>query len=332
MIRIGINGFGRIGRIALRIALKDPNVVVVGINDVKPVDYIAYSLKYDSVHGKFHGSIEVKGENLIVNGETIKTFSKDRPENIPWKELDVDYVIEATGRFTSYNLAQKHMEAGAKNVVISAPSDDAPMFVFGVNHLELKHDMHIFSNASCTTNCLAPLCKVLDEVYGIEEALVTTVHCTTSSQNTVDGAAPMYRRGRAALNNMIPTSTSAGKAISRIIPKLKGKVNAIAVRVPIVDVSLIDMTVRLSKNTSYKELMEAMRTYSNGELKGVLGYTEEEVVSQDFVSDPRTSIVDAKAGIELNERFFKIISWYDNEYGYAHKLIEMIKYKESLNQ
>lgn len=331
MIRIGINGFGRIGRIVLRIALKDPNVQVVAINDVKPVDYIAYSLKYDSVHGKFQGTIDVEGENLIVNGESIATFSKDKPENIPWKEFQVDYVIEATGRFTSYNLAQKHMAAGAKNVVISAPSDDAPMFVFGVNHNELKSDMHVFSNASCTTNCLAPLCKILDETYGIEEALVTTVHCTTSSQNTVDGVAANYRRGRAALNNMIPTSTSAGKAISRIIPKLKGKINAIAVRVPIVDVSLIDMTVRVSKNTKYQEIMETIRSYSQNELKGVIGFTEEEVVSQDFVSDTRTSIVDAKAGIELNERFFKIISWYDNEYGYAHKLIEIIKFKESLN-
>lgn len=331
MIRIGINGFGRIGRIALRIALKDPNVTVVAINDVKPVDYIAYSLKYDSVHGKFQGTIEVEENDLIVNGERIATFSKDRPKNIPWADYNVDYVIEATGRFTSYDLAKRHLESGAKNVVISAPSEDVPMFVFGVNQDELTPQMKIFSNSSCTTNCLAPLCKVLDEEFGIEESLVTTVHCTTSSQNTVDGVASNYRRGRAALNNMIPTTTSAGKAISRVIPKLKGKINAMAVRVPIVDVSLIDMTVRLSNSTSYDIIMETFRNASEGELKGIMGFTEEQVVSQDFVSDSRTSIVDANAGMELNDRFFKIVAWYDNEYGYASKLIEMIKFKETLN-
>lgn len=330
MIRIGINGFGRIGRVALRIALNDPSVVVVAINDVKPVDYIAYALKYDSVHGKFKGSIEVLEHQLIVNKQLIETFSKDKPENIPWGDFDVDYVIEATGRFTTYELASKHLKAGAKNVVISAPSDDAPVFVYGVNHTELTKEMHVFSNASCTTNCLAPLCKVLDEEFGIEEALVTTVHCTTSSQNTVDGAASKYRRGRAALNNMIPTTTSAGTAISRVIPKLDGKINAMAVRVPILDVSLIDMTVRTVKNTSYKNIMDSFSKSSQEELKGILGYTEEEVVSQDFVSDPRTSIVDAHAGMELNSRFFKIIAWYDNEFGYASKLIEMIKFKASL--
>ncbi len=331
MIRIGINGFGRIGRMVLRIALSDPKVTIVAINDIKPVDYIAYSLKYDSVHGKYRGDIHVDGDELIVNGERIVTFSKDNPENISWSDFDVDYVIEATGRFTSHDLAQKHRYSGAKNVVISAPSDDVPMFVYGVNHTELKSDMYIFSNASCTTNCLAPLCKVLDESFGIEEALVTTVHCTTSSQNTVDGAASNYRRGRSALNNMIPTTTSAGKAISRILPKLEGKINAMAVRVPIVDVSLIDMTVRVSKSTSYNEIMKTMLHYSENELKGIMGYTEDHVVSQDFVSDPRTSIVDASAGMELNDRFFKIVSWYDNEYGYASKLIEMIKFKETLN-
>lgn len=331
MIRIGINGFGRIGRMALRIALNDPKVAVVAINDIKPVDYIAYSLKYDSVHGKFQGTISTDGDFLIVNGERIATFSKDRPANIPWADYKVDYVIEATGRFTSYDLASKHLKAGTKNVVISAPSEDAPMFVYGVNHLELTPDMQVFSNSSCTTNCLAPLCKVLDEQFGIEESLVTTVHCTTSSQNTVDGVASNHRRGRAALNNMIPTTTSAGKAITRVIPTLEGKINAMAVRVPVIDVSLIDMTVRLSKKTNYDAIMKVFKKYSEGELQGVMGYTEDQVVSQDFVSDPRTSIVDASAGMELNDRFFKIIAWYDNEYGYASKLIEMIKFKEILN-
>lgn len=330
MIRIGINGFGRIGRMALRIALKDPELSVVAINDIQPVDYIAYALKYDSVHGSFGGEIKTEGNHLLVDGKRIPTFSEDRPEHIPWKSYQVDYVIEATGRFTALREAQMHQTAGAKNVVISAPSEEVPMFVYGVNHWNLTSNVSIFSNASCTTNCLAPICKVIDEEFGIEEALATTVHCVTSSQNTVDGAAANYRRGRAALNNMIPTTTSAGSAIVRILPQLMGRINAIAVRVPIADVSLIDLTVRTSKSAEYTEVMKALQLASESTLSGVLGYTEDPLVSQDFVSDPRTSIVDVTAGMALNKHFFKIIAWYDNEFGYASKLLEMIKFKASL--
>jgi len=330
MIRIGINGFGRIGRLAFRTIIERKNIEIVGINDLLEVEHLAYLLKYDSVHGKFKGTIEVKDNNLIVNGKSIRITSEKRPENIQWDKINVDYVIESTGFFTDKNQAALHINGGAKKVVISAPSKDAPMFVMGVNHNLLSKNEVVFSNASCTTNCLAPIVKVLNDNFGIVEGLVNTVHSTTSSQKTVDGPSEKWRRGRSALNNMIPTTTSAGEAITKIIPELEGKILAMAVRVPIVDVSLVDLTVRLKKSTSYTAIKEAMKKASKNELKGILGYTEDEVVSQDFVSEPRTSVFDAKAGLALNENFYKIIAWYDNEFGYANKIVDLIEYSASL--
>lgn len=330
MIRIGINGFGRIGRLAFRTIIERKNVEIVGINDLLEVEHLAYLLKYDSVHGKFKGTIEVKENNLIVNGKSIRITSEKSPENIQWDKINVDYVIESTGFFTNKNQAALHIKGGAKKVVISAPSKDAPMFVMGVNHTLLSKNEVVFSNASCTTNCLAPIAKVLNDNFGIIEGLVNTVHSTTSSQKTVDGPSKKWRRGRSALNNMIPTTTSAGDAITKIIPELEGKILAMAVRVPIVNVSLVDLTVRLKKSTSYTAIKEAMKKASENELKGVLGYTEDEVVSQDFVSEPRTSVFDAKAGLALNENFYKIIAWYDNEFGYANKIVDLIEYSASL--
>ncbi|WP_372793744.1 type I glyceraldehyde-3-phosphate dehydrogenase [Lutibacter sp.] len=330
MIKIGINGFGRIGRIAFRSAINRENIEIVGINDILDIEHLAYLLKYDSVHGKFKGTVEVKKGSLIVNGKSIRITSEKKPENIKWDAINVDYVIESTGFFTNKDQAALHLKGGAKKVVISAPSKDAPMFVMGVNNKLLSKDELIFSNASCTTNCIAPIVKVLNENFGIIEGFVTTVHSATSSQKTVDGPEKQWRRGRAALNNMIPTTTSAGEAITKIMPELKGKILAMAVRVPIVDVSLVDLSVRLEKSTSYAKIKEVMKKASENELKGILGYTEDEVVSQDFVSETRTSVFDAGAGLELNENFYKIISWYDNEYGYATKLIDLIIYSESL--
>jgi glyceraldehyde 3-phosphate dehydrogenase len=330
MIRIGINGFGRIGRIAFRSVINRENIEIVAINDLLEINHLAYLLKYDSVHGKFKGTIEVKDENLIVNGKSIRITSEKKPENINWNAVDVDYVIESTGFFTNKDQAALHLKGGAKKVVISAPSKDASMYVMGVNNTLLLKEEQVFSNASCTTNCLAPILKVLHENFGIIEGLVTTVHSTTSSQKTVDGPEKQWRRGRAALNNMIPTTTSAGEAITKIMPELKGKILAMAVRVPIVDVSLVDLTVRLEKATTYTKIKEVMKKASENELKGVLGYTEDEVVSQDFVSEPRTSVFDAGAGLELNENFYKIISWYDNEFGYANKIVDLIEYSASL--
>lgn len=330
MIKIGINGFGRIGRIAFRSILKRSNVEVLAINDVLPIDHLAYLLKFDSVHGKFNGTIEVGDDSLIVNGNSIRITSEKNPENIQWDKLGIDVVLESTGLFTDKNQAERHIKGGAKKVAISAPSKDAPMFVMGINHHNLTEDCLVFSNASCTTNCLAPVVKVLNDNFGIIEGLVTTVHSTTSSQNTVDGPSDKWRRGRSALNNMIPTSTSASEALIEIIPAMEGKLLAMAVRVPITDVSLIDLTVRLGKATSYEDIKLAMKKASENELYGILGYTEDEVVSQDFVSEPRTSVFDAKAGLELNPNFFKIISWYDNEFGYANKIIDLIKYSASL--
>ena len=330
MIKVGINGFGRIGRLALRSIINRKHIEVVAINDLLEVSHLAYLLKYDSVHGRFKGTIEVKKDFLVVNGKSIRITSEKKPENIKWDKVDVDFVIESTGYFTDINSAALHLKGGAKKVAISAPSVDAPMFVMGVNNKELTKDDLVFSNASCTTNCLAPIVKVLHENFGVIEGLVTTVHSTTSSQNTVDGPSKNWRRGRAALNNMIPTTTSASEALSRIIPEMEGKVLAMAVRVPIVDVSLVDLTVRLKKSTNYKAIKSAMKYASENELKGVLGYTEDEVVSQDFVSEPRTSVFDASAGLELNENFFKIISWYDNEFGYANKIVDLIEYSASL--
>ncbi len=330
MIKIGINGFGRIGRLAFRSVINRKNTEIVAINDLLEIDHLAYLLKYDSVHGKFNGTVEVENGKLIVNGKSIRVTSEKKPENINWDAINVDYVIESTGFFTNKDQAALHLKGGAKKVVISAPSKDAPMFVMGVNNTLLSKEVLVFSNASCTTNCIAPIVKVLNENFGIIEGFVTTVHSATSSQKTVDGPEKQWRRGRSALNNMIPTTTSAGEAITNIIPELKGKILAMAVRVPIVDVSLVDLTVRLEKSTSYAKIKEAMKKASENELKGILGYTEDEVVSQDFVSETRTSIFDAGAGLEMNENFYKIISWYDNESGYANKLVDLIEYSASL--
>lgn len=330
MIKLAINGFGRIGRLAFRSAIHRKNFQIVGINDLLDIHHLAYLLKFDSVHGKFNGTIKVEGNYLIVNNQKIKITSEKEPNNIPWKSLDVDYVIESTGFFTDSNKAALHLIGGAKKVVISAPSNDAPMYVMGVNHKNLKKEDIVFSNASCTTNCLAPIAKVLNDNFEIIEAIATTVHTATSSQKTVDGPEAIWRRGRSALNNMIPTTTNAGKAVVKIMPELEGKLLAMAVRVPIVDVSLVDLTVRLKKATSYDEIKAVMKFASENQLKGILGYTEDEVVSQDFVSEPQTAVFDAKAGLALNDNFFKIIAWYDNEFGYATKIVDLIEYSNSL--
>jgi glyceraldehyde 3-phosphate dehydrogenase len=330
MIKIGINGFGRIGRLAFRSIIDRKNIEVVAINDLLEIDYLAYLLKYDSVHGKFNGTVEVNESSLIVNGKAIRVTQEKNPEDIKWNEVNVDYVLESTGLFTDKNKAELHIKGGAKKVAISAPSNNAPMFVMGVNHKDLTKQDIIFSNASCTTNCLAPIAKVLDDNFEIIEGLVTTVHAATASQNTVDGPIKQWRRGRSALNNMIPTSTWAAKATTKILPQLEGKILSMAVRVPTVDVSLVDLTVRLKKSTSYEEIKNVMKFNAEHELKGILGYTEDEVVSQDFVSEPRTSVFDANAGLALNENFYKIISWYDNEYGYATKIVDLIEYSASL--
>lgn len=330
MIKIGINGFGRIGRLAFRTAINRKNIKVVAINDLLDIDHLAYLLKYDSVHGRFNGTIEVKDKQLIVNGNAIRVTGEKNPEAIDWGKVGVDYVIEATGLFTDKNKAALHLKGGAKKVVISAPSKDAPMFVMGVNHTKLTKENLVFSNASCTTNCLAPIAKVLHETFGIVEGIVTTVHAATASQKTVDGPEKQWRRGRSALTNMIPTTTNAAIAVTNIMPELQGKLLAMAIRVPIADVSLVDLTVRLEKPTSYQKIKAVMKKASENELKGILGYTEDEVVSQDFVSEPRTSVFDAGAGLELNPNFYKIISWYDNEFGYATKIVELIEYASSL--
>ncbi len=330
MIKIGINGFGRIGRLAFRSIINRQDIEVVAINDLMPADYIAYALKYDSVHGRFQGEIEVINDMLLVNGKSIRITSKKNPKNISWDKVDVDFVIESTGNFTNRNAASLHLKGGAKKVVISAPSEDAPTYVMGVNHTNLVKDELVFSNASCTTNCLAPIVKILNDNFKISEAMVTTVHCATSSQNTVDGALKQLRRGRSSLNNIIPTTTSASHALIKIIPELNGKFLATAFRVPVPDVSLIDLTVRFQKSTTYSKIKEIVKNASENELKGILGYTEDEVVSQDFVSDTRTSIFDAKAGLALNDNFFKIICWYDNEFGYSTKIVDLILYANSL--
>ncbi|MDX1829089.1 MAG: type I glyceraldehyde-3-phosphate dehydrogenase [Lutibacter sp.] len=330
MVKIGINGFGRIGRIAFRSAFTRNNIEVVAINDLLDVNYLAYLLKYDSVHGKFKGTIEVKDNFLVVNGKTIRVTSERNPEDINWKQVDVDYVIESTGLFTDREKAALHIKSGAKKVVISGPSVNAPMFVMGVNHKDLTKDEAIFSNASCTTNCLAPIAKILNKKFGIIEGLVTTVHAATASQIPVDGPNKKWRRGRSAINNMIPTTTNAASAVVTIMPELKGKLLAMAVRVPTVDVSLVDLTVRLKKSTSYAEISKTIKEASENEYKGIIGYTDDEVVSQDFVSEPKTSVFDAKAGLELNPNFYKLISWYDNEFGYATKIVDLIEYSDSL--
>lgn len=326
-IRIGINGFGRIGRIVFRESLNRDNVEVVAINDLLNVDHLAYLLKYDSVHGNFKGNVEVKGGHLYVNNKFIRVTAEKDPTLIKWddEKVDVDIVAECTGIFTTLEKAQAHIKGGAKKVVISAPSSDAPMFVMGVNHNEVKPTDTIVSNASCTTNCLAPLAKVINDNFGIVEALMTTVHATTATQLTVDGPSKKdFRGGRSALLNIIPASTGAAKAVTKVIPELKGKLTGMAFRVPTADVSVVDLTVRVAKETSYEEIMKTFKTASETSMKGTLGYTEDLVVSQDFVSDTRISIVDANAGIGLSSTFFKIVSWYDNEYGYSSKLLDLI--------
>ena len=330
MIKIGINGFGRIGRLAFRSAIVRDNVQVVAINDLLEVDYLAYLLKYDSVHGRFNGTVEVKDGNLVVNGNTIRVTAERNPEDIKWNEAGAESVIESTGFFTTLEKAELHIKGGAKKVFISAPSKDAPMFVMGVNHKDLKASDAIVSNASCTTNCLAPIAKLLNDNYGIVESLMTTVHAATSSQKTVDGPLNKWRRGRSAIVNIIPTTTGAAKAVTKVIPELKGKMDAMAFRVPTADVSVVDLTVRLEKSTSYEEIKKLMKNASENEFKGILAYTEDEVVSQDFVSETHTSIFDAGAGVELNPNFFKIISWYDNEFGYSTKIVDLLVYANSL--
>ncbi|MBT8259142.1 MAG: type I glyceraldehyde-3-phosphate dehydrogenase [Bacteroidia bacterium] len=330
-LKIGINGFGRIGRIVFRATLKRSNVDVVAINDLLDVKHLAYLLEYDSVHGRFDGKIEVVDGNLVVDGHTVRVTAERDPKNLKWDEVGADIVAECTGIFTTLDTADYHLQAGAKKVVISAPSKDAPMFVMGVNHHEVKASDNILSNASCTTNCLAPVAKVLEDNFGIEEALMTTIHAATSSQMTVDGPNKKnYRLGRSALHNIIPSTTGAAKAVGKVIPELNGKLTGMAFRVPTMDVSVVDLTVKLKKDTSYDEIKRKFKEAADGEMNGVLGYTDEAVVSQDFVSDPRTSIFDAGAGIELNSKFFKVVSWYDNEFGYSNKLIELALYANSL--
>jgi glyceraldehyde 3-phosphate dehydrogenase len=323
-IKIGINGFGRIGRLVFRETLNRDNIEVVAINDLLDVDHLAYLLKYDSVHGRFAGNIEIKEGQLYVNDKHIRVTAEKDPNNLKWNEVDTDIVAECTGIFTTLETAQYHINGGAKKVVISAPSADAPMFVMGVNHESAKATDTIVSNASCTTNCLAPLAKVINDNFGIVEALMTTIHATTATQLTVDGPSKKdFRGGRSALLNIIPASTGAAKAVGKVIPELNGKLTGMAMRVPTADVSVVDLTVKVAKETSYEEIMEVLKNASETSMKGILGYTEEDVVSTDFNSDPRTSIVDAKAGIGLNSTFFKIVSWYDNEYGYSSKLVDL---------
>jgi len=331
-IKVGINGFGRIGRLVFRAMAERSNIEVVGINDLIDAEYMAYMLKYDSVHGTFKGEVSVQGNNLVVNGKTIRVTSEKDPNNLKWNEVGAEYIVESTGLFLSKDSAQAHINAGAKKVILSAPSkDDTPMFVMGVNHLELTDDVKIFSNASCTTNCLAPLAKVIHDNFGIAEGLMTTVHATTATQKTVDGpSAKDWRGGRSALNNIIPSSTGAAKAVGKVIPSLNGKLTGMSFRVPTADVSVVDLTVKLDKPTSYEEICAAIKAASEGELKGILGYTEDAVVSQDFVSDARTSIFDKEAGIMLNPTFVKLVSWYDNEWGYSNKLADMLVHSASL--
>ena len=331
VLKIGINGFGRIGRLAFRAISKRANVEVVGINDLQDVEYIAYLLKYDSVHGTFPLDVKAENGHLVVDGKTIRITAEKDPNNLKWNEVGAEVVLECTGIFTTLEKAQAHLNAGAKKVVISAPSADAPMFVMGVNHKSVKPTDTIVSNASCTTNCLAPIAKVINDNFGIDEALMTTVHATTATQLTVDGPSKKdWRGGRSALINIIPSSTGAAKAVGKVIPELSGKLTGMAFRVPTADVSVVDLTVKTKKATSLKEINEAMKKASEGELKNILAYTDELVVSQDFVGCTNTSIYDAKAGIELNDHFFKVVSWYDNESGYSNKLVDLAQHVASI--
>ena len=323
-IKIGINGFGRIGRITLRAMLQRDDMEVVAINDLLNVEHLAYLLKYDSVHGRLDGTVEVEGNSLVVNGNIIRVTSERNPSDINWGELETDVVAECTGIFTTMEKAELHLKAGAKKVAVSAPSKDIPMFVMGVNSNLLNANHKIVSNASCTTNCLAPIAKVLNDNYGIVGGLMTTVHAATATQMTVDGPAKNYRLGRSSLNNIIPSSTGAAIAVGKVIPELNGKLTGMAFRIPTANVSVVDLTVLLEKKTSYEDIKKNFKYASENELKGVLDYTEEAVVSQDYIGSTYTSNFDANAGIELNPNYFKIISWYDNEYGYSTKLVELI--------
>ena len=330
-LKMGINGFGRIGRLVFRESTKRDGVEVVAINDLLDVEHLAYLLEYDSVHGKFDGTIEVSDGNLVVNGKTVRITAEKDPKNLKWDEVGAEIVAECTGIFTNLEKAQYHIDGGAKKVVISAPSPDAPMFVMGVNHNEAKASDTIVSNASCTTNCLAPIAKVLNDNFGIKGGLMTTVHATTATQLTVDGPSRKdWRGGRSALLNIIPSSTGAAKAVGKVIPELNGKLTGMAFRVPTADVSAVDLTVQLEKETSYEEIKKVMKAASEGPMKGVLGYTEEAVVSQDFIGDARTSIFDAGAGIQLSPKFVKVVSWYDNETGYSNKMVDLAQYVHGL--
>ena len=330
-LRIGINGFGRIGRLVFRSAMKQKDITVVGINDLLDVEHLAYLLQYDSVHGQYDGTVTVANNNLVVDGQEINISAERNPSDIQWGAMNTDVVAECTGIFTTLDKAQAHLDGGAKKVVISAPSADAPMFVMGVNHDSVTAEQKIVSNASCTTNCLAPVAKVLNDNFEIIEGLMTTVHATTATQFTVDGPSRKdFRGGRSALMNIIPASTGAAKAVTKVIPSLVGKLTGMAFRVPTANVSVVDLTVRLKKDTSYEEIKQVMQQNANGAMKGILGYTDEPLVSQDFVGDARTSIFDAGAGMELNGNFFKIISWYDNECGYSNKLIDLAKHVNQL--
>ncbi len=331
-IKVGINGFGRIGRLAFRAAMKRNDMEIVGINDLLEVNYIAYMLKYDTIHGKFDGEVEVKDGKLVVNGQSIRVTAEKDPSNLKWNEVGADYVLECTGFFLTKETAAGHIKAGAKYVIMSAPSkDDTPMFVMGVNQDKFRPDMQFVSNASCTTNCLAPIVKVLHDNFGIVEGLMTTVHSTTATQKTVDGPSNKdWRGGRAASGNIIPSSTGAAKAVTKVIPELKGKLTGMAFRVPTLNVSAVDLTCRLERPASYEDIKKAMKAASEGSLKGILGYTEDEVVSSDFIGDPRTSIFDAKAGISLNDNFVKVVAWYDNEWGYSCKLLDLTAYMSTV--
>ncbi len=332
-VKVGINGFGRIGRLVFRAAMETGKVEIVGINDpFIDVDYMVYMLRYDTVHGQFKGDIEVKGDKLVVNGKEIAVYAAMNPEEIGWKECGAEYVVESTGVFTTTEKASAHIKAGAKKVVISAPSADAPMFVMGVNNDKYTKDMTVISNASCTTNCLAPLAKVINDNFGIIEGLMTTVHATTATQKTVDGPSKKdWRGGRGAAFNIIPSSTGAAKAVGKVIPELNGKLTGMAFRVPTADVSVVDLTCRLEKAASYDDIKAAVKKAADGELKGILGYTEDKVVSSDFIHDARTSIFDADAGISLNDNFVKLVSWYDNEWGYSNKVVDLIAYAASVD-
>ena len=332
-VKVGINGFGRIGKLAFQAALKNKEVEVVSVNDpFIAADYMAYMVKFDSAHGRFNGDIKSEEGKLIVDGKTINVYNEMDPNNIPWGKEGVEYVLECSGVFTTMEKAQAHLNAGAKKVVISAPSKDAPMFVMGVNNKSYDPSMNIVSNASCTTNCLAPLAKVINDNFGIKEGLMTTVHSTTATQKTVDGASKKdWRGGRAASANIIPSSTGAAKAVGKVIPELNGKLTGMAFRVPTIDVSVVDLTCNLEKPTTYEEICAAMKKASEGELNGIVEYCDEDVVSSDFLSDEHTSIFDAKAGIMLTDTFVKLVAWYDNEWGYAHKLVDLAAYMASVD-